>query len=530
MKKYTYNNRLIFYILVIFNTIYGAVTALSSIVAGKLVNIGIYETYTGNNKFYYIALILIFLTLLVGISKSYIKTEYVRRVREKIERDLFNAAIKTELSTTNVINTFCLEVDTVMDNYYSLQGESIIVLVSFVIALGYSLSVSWLTIVIITVSFIVLILLNQVMLSPIGKYMDKLSKTNEKLNNNLLGFLNAINTLKVYSKVGFAYKRINNALIDRNKSEKEKANYEVVVEGVNCLFSTLMQIVPLAVTVIMVVNGQLKIGTALAVMLLFEKIVSPIDVLSTIIQSKKASELYRKKIENIISEGQDNEESVIDIDLKGDDAIRINDLNVTLDEKKILNGVNLFMKDKTKNLVIGRNGAGKSTLFKTITKQISDYNGEIQVYDKNLKYISNKELFKAVGIIPQKPEVFVDTVLNNITLGKEYDPERLNKALESAGLNKDILNEVISENQTNFSGGEIQRIILARMFYNPKKIYLLDEITVGLGYKLADYIENAILNNCDSTIIHISHRTNDETRKKYDNVIDMNVVNKLCIE
>ena len=178
MKKYTYNNRLIFYILVIFNTIYGTVTALSSIVAGKLVNIGIYETYTGNNKFYYIALILIFLALLVGISRSYIKTEYIRRVREKIERDLFNAAIKTELSTTNVINTFCLEVDTVVDDYYSLHGESILVLVSFVIALGYSLSVSWLTIVIITVSFIVLILLNQIMLSPISKYMDKLSKTN----------------------------------------------------------------------------------------------------------------------------------------------------------------------------------------------------------------------------------------------------------------------------------------------------------------------------------------------------------------
>ena len=160
MKKYTYNNRLIFYILVIFNTIYGTVTALSSIVAGKLVNIGIYETYTGNNKFYYIALILIFLALLVGISRSYIKTEYIRRVREKIERDLFNAAIKTELSTTNVINTFCLEVDTVVDDYYSLHGESILVLVSFVIALGYSLSVSWLTIVIITVSFIVLILEN----------------------------------------------------------------------------------------------------------------------------------------------------------------------------------------------------------------------------------------------------------------------------------------------------------------------------------------------------------------------------------
>ena len=530
MKKYTYNNNIIFIILVITNAVYGAVTALSSILAGKLINIGIYESYDSNKKYYYLALVLIFLTLLLGITKSYIKTEYLKRIRKKIERDLFNAAVKTELSTTNVINTFCLEVDTVMSNYYTLQGESILVLVPFVIALGYSISVSWLTIVIITISFVVLILLNQVMLSPISKYMDKLSKTNEKLNNSLLGFLNAINTLKVYSKVGFAYKRINNALIDRNKSEKEKANYEVIVEGVNCLFSTLMQIVPLAVVVIMVVNGHLKIGTALSVMLLFEKIVSPIDVLSMIFQNQKESESYRKKIENIISEGQDNEEDAVEIVPKGDDAIEINNLAVTLCEKKILNGVNFSIKDKTKNLVIGRNGAGKSTLFKVITKQISDYDGEIQVYDKDLKSISNKELFNAVGIIPQKPEVFVDTVLNNITLGKKYDSERLNKALESAGLNKDILDEVISENQTNFSGGEIQRIILARMFYNPKKIYLLDEITVGLGYKLADYIENAILNNCDSTIIHISHRTNDETRKKYDNVIDMNLINKLCIE
>ena len=72
----------------------------------------------------------------------------------------------------------------------------------------------------------------------------------------------------------------------------------------------------------------------------------------------------------------------------------------------------------------------------------------------------------------------------------------------------------MTENKNNFSGGELQRIILARMFCNPRPVYCLDEVVSGLQYSLAKAIENTIIDHMDATVINVSHRTDAETLRK----------------
>lgn len=177
-------------------------------------------------------------------------------------------------------------------------------------------------------------------------------------------------------------------------------------------------------------------------------------------------------------------------------------------------------------MLIGSNGSGKSTLFKILTKQVEEYEGDVIVSDKELRDVGAQEIFEMIGIIPQNLEIFDDTIENNIVLGREADYSKLRRALEQAGLPEERLNEYVSENLSNFSGGELQRIALARMFYNPKRIYLLDEVTSGLEYGLAKVIEKIILSIPDGMIIHISHRSDEELISKYDATIDMNQENK----
>ena len=139
--------------------------------------------------------------------------------------------------------------------------------------------------------------------------------------------------------------------------------------------------------------------------------------------------------------------------------------------------------------------------------------------------IPSHKLFKSIGIIPQTPDIFEDTLLNNITLGKTADHSRLLLALKLAGLSENRLEEKVTEGWRNFSGGELQRIILARMFYNPKRIYCLDEVVSGLQYDLANNIENTIIEHLDATVINVSHRTDTSTVKKYDGIININLKN-----
>lgn len=528
MKKYIKKNILIFGFLVVASAVYGGLTALIPITAGKIIDSA--HASGGEHRlmrFFFISAAELLLVVLFGIAKATLKTHFIKRVRTEIETDLFNAAIKTNTAPTTLINMFCVEVDLIIENYYTNLNEIVGIIVPFVIAIVYSVAISWMTIVVIALCFLVVILLNQVLLSPLHKYMESLSKSNERVNKALLGFLNAVTSLKVYDGIDYAFWHINDILRKRNKLETGKARYGLFVESVNCLFSTLLQIIPLAVIAIMVVNGRLDIGAALAIMLLFEKIVSPIDEISVLREQFAETKSYRERVAAVMGEDLDLKTSKCSNPIStNSESLIIKNLCVKIHDKTIIVDFNAFFEMGKKYLLIGTNGSGKSTFLKILTKQIEEYEGNVVVFGKELKEIDPKALFEMVGIIPQTLEIFEDTIQNNITLGKPVDHSKLSKALKQAGLPEERLNEVVSEGWNNFSGGELHRIALARMFYNPKKIYLLDEVISGLEYGLAKSIESAIISNLDAMVIHISHRSDESLIKRYDGIINMSHENK----
>lgn len=215
------------------------------------------------------------------------------------------------------------------------------------------------------------------------------------------------------------------------------------------------------------------------------------------------------------------------VSLVSDNKLVIEDLSVTIGGKTIIKGLNAVFENGKKYLLIGKNGSGKSTLLKVLSKQIEEYEGHINFLGNELRELSSQSLFEIIGIIPQQLEIFEDTIQNNIILGKAVDHIRLKQALRGAGLSEERLNEFVTENRDNFSGGEMHRIMLARMFYNPKQVYLLDEVTSGLEYSLAKSIESTIIENLNSTIIHISHRSDCSIMSKYDAIINMSTENKV---
>ena len=128
-------------------------------------------------------------------------------------------------------------------------------------------------------------------------------------------------------------------------------------------------------------------------------------------------------------------------------------------------------------------------------------------------------------MVSQDTFLFNDTVRNNITLYQEFAQKEIDRAVEEAGL-KDFIDSLpegiltmVEENGKNLSGGEQQRIAIARAFIRGTKVLFLDEATSSLDGQTAQQIESLLLGKKDLTLIAVTHKTSPELLEQYDEVL-----------
>ena len=190
----------------------------------------------------------------------------------------------------------------------------------------------------------------------------------------------------------------------------------------------------------------------------------------------------------------------------------------------ILKNLNLNIKEKEKILFQGKSGSGKSTFCQILSKQLDYKNGEIKIGDININDIDLKDFRRNVTYIGQKDSLLVDTILKNILFERKVVDEKFLNVCKICEIdeivNKKINNyeTIINESAMNISGGERQRIILARGLINPGKIIILDEALSEVNKDMEERIIKRIFKYFkDKTIIYVSH-------KEYNNIFNRKVV------
>ena len=166
---------------------------------------------------------------------------------------------------------------------------------------------------------------------------------------------------------------------------------------------------------------------------------------------------------------------------------------------------------------MGSSGSGKSTFIDVLTGLLRPNKGEVLVDEQNI-YLNLKSWRKKLGYVPQNIYLLDDTIKNNIAFGIQehlIDQKLINEALNKAGLNKfikELPNGVetnVGERGTKLSGGQAQRIALARALYNKPSVLILDEATNSLDINKENQILETIKTNLkDITVIIVSHREN----------------------
>ena len=205
--------------------------------------------------------------------------------------------------------------------------------------------------------------------------------------------------------------------------------------------------------------------------------------------------------------------------------IEIKNLSFSYDIKNdILKDLNMNIRENEKVLIQGNSGSGKSTLCQILSKQIEYNKGSIKIANININDISIEDYRKNITYIGQKDSLLIDTILENII----YERKILDKDLKNICniceideiLDKKVgrFNTVINESSMNISGGEKQRIILARGLLKPGKIIILDEALSEVNKDMEERIIKRILKHFQNrTIIYVSH-------KDYKNIFERKLV------
>ena len=197
---------------------------------------------------------------------------------------------------------------------------------------------------------------------------------------------------------------------------------------------------------------------------------------------------------------------------KGDIVCR--DLHFSYDnDRVILSGVNMTFKRGAFTAIVGESGCGKSTISAILTGRNKGYGGSVSVGETELSEIREADLMENITYISHQSYLFKGTVRDNLLMGKpDASDSELWEVLERVNLADFVRNEKgldtgLSEKASNLSGGQCQRLALARALLHDSPIYIFDEATSNIDVESENDIMNEIQNLAESkTVILISHR------------------------
>ena len=243
-------------------------------------------------------------------------------------------------------------------------------------------------------------------------------------------------------------------------------------------------------------------------------LIDPISHVSTNFNDYKQAEASIKRLKNIAQETseEDSENFTRLSNIEG----KINFNTVNFEYKKnnpVLKNINLEIKKGEVTAFVGVSGAGKSTMMALILKFITPTTGDIYVDDKNLKLLNTKDIRRNIALVQQQPFLFSGKIIDVIRMGRSFTKEEVIKSAKIANAHhfiqklSDKYETKINERGSNFSGGQIQRIAIARAILGNPSILLLDEATSALDAESESEVQEG-LNRAmkNRTVIVIAHR------------------------
>lgn len=367
-------------------------------------------------------------------------------------------------------------------------------------------------------------LLDKTMERTRTNYSEKIAKYTSNIKELLYGF-EVIRNFSVEKNYETLHARESKKTAQSEYRFKKYVNLSITTSS---LLGNLLFFMVLLFGMFLVFDGKITIGYMVAATNLSNFVITPCQIISSSYATYKSSKKIAEKIESAMNQINDNKKEIKNINEIEEIAIDKLSFRYRKDLSLTLNNICLTWNETNKKIaLIGESGSGKSTLAKLIYKYSDHFNGSIKINNKNIQEISKESLYKMIGYISQDTYIFNDSIKNNICLYNDFSEEELEDAINRAGLGKYIhslpegINTILSENGKNLSGGQIQRITLARTLIRKYPAIIADEVTSNLDANTTEVImDNLLENNC--MLLVITHDVYNKFMKKFDQIYTIN--------
>ncbi len=356
---------------------------------------------------------------------------------------------------------------------------------------------------------------NQVSLNEAVKRQDQ----SEHLTDAVLSFAEGISVIKSYNLLGEKSEELaDNFRRSRDTSTAFEAKMTPWTSGLNVIYGIGITAI-FALSILLQLNGSLSLPYLLGVLLFVFDLFGPLKALYEEASRLTVMNAALDRIETVLYEEKLPDEGKKHIPAQsGTDQPEIVFDNVAFayTDKEVLHDISFTMKKNTMTALVGPSGGGKSTIANLLARLWDIKSGTITIRGTDIREVPLAELMGQISVVFQRVYLFHDTIYNNISMGKpDASEEEIYEAAKKARCYNFIMalpdgfQTVVGEGGATLSGGEKQRISIARCILKDAPIIILDEATASVDIDNESYIQEAISELVKGkTLLIIAHRLN----------------------
>ncbi len=362
------------------------------------------------------------------------------------------------------------------------------------------------------VGYMLIFIITNILLKFLYKIKEKILNSEELLNHYLVrGFMEML-VFRMSKQFPNEIKKTHNA---KESIVSAKVKMNMIHEAFFTIFALLVAMLDIGILFYAWKTQNLTVGSVVALIALIENAYTPIAIFNVLYVQYKLDKASYKRFEEFLGLKDDEQlrnGNAINADVG---EIAIKNLSFQYEERKIIDDLSLSIKKGEKIAFVGESGSGKSTLIKILLGLLKYNQGKVRLGDMELSGICLNNLYDRVSYLSQDAPVFDGTIKENLVFEKKVSEEQMLGVLSEVQLSHLVenlaegLNTEIGEKGTCLSGGEKQRLALARLWFEDSELVILDEATSAMDNLTEENVVKSVMQKMkDKTVIAIAHRLN----------------------
>jgi|GEM_PF-529420 len=459
-----------------------------------------------------------------------VRDRYICNMKSDIKHQIFTKLFAIDTSNISeggssgaYISMFINDI-TLLEQRFFNQIMGLISGVFSVVILGWSFvtlhaTLAWIIIGFGVLTMFIPLFFSKVLNAKNFRYTQKIAHFTQKLKEYIVAYP-TIKNYSVEDEVQQHFAVLNN---DTEDAKFEADCTITLANSVGQLSAWFMQFIGVGIGLMLVVKGEILVGTVIAAQSFASDLALPIQNIIINVNSIRSVKNIVAKMENFnlaYEDGTPQEPHEV-VDCAGvRNEITFENVSLQVGETTIVDDFSFTFESGKKYLIVGRNGSGKSSIFKALKKWYRFCSGRIAIGGEEIADFSNEALSDMVSYLNENVLMFSGSVRDNILLFRDCDEEALQHAIDESHMELDLSKEIIDEGR-NVSSGEQRRIEIARALLKAPPILIFDEVVSTLDIETAYEIEKSALELEGKTVIFISHNFSGKLISRYDGILVM---------